>query len=198
MLQVALTGGIGSGKSTVADYFSELGVPIIDMDVIAREITKPAGIAYGGIVSRYGQAILLNDGTIDRSFLRSKIFQDPEEREWLESLLHPLIREQTAIQLNEIDAVYVIIVIPLLVEAKKRFEGIDRVLVVDVDETVQLARVQQRDRQDQAAVQKVLDAQCSREARLAVADDVIHNHGDLADLKQQVAQWHNFYLDVSQ
>jgi len=193
---VALTGGIGSGKSTIANAFAALGVPVIDADVIAREVVEPGSPALQRIAERHGNSILTEQGTLNRPRLREIIFQSPEEKTWLNNLLHPLINARTQ-QLKALTAApYVLWVVPLLVENRLQHQA-NRVLVVDVDEETQLARTIQRDGIDRLQAQNILSAQATRDARLAVADDVIHNSGTPDEALPQVAALHQRYLALA-
>lgn len=197
MLKIGLTGGIGSGKSTVAELFADLGITIIDADVIAREVVQPGSRALKQIAAHFGPGILEADETLNRRALRDKIFDNETERKWLEQLLHPLILEEMRQQSEKAPGTYCILVIPLLLEIAP-YEIIGRILVVDAPETLQAERARQRDQLSQTQIDAILKAQTSRLQRLAVADDVIHNDGSLADLKQQVLKLHNRYLELSQ
>lgn len=191
--RVALTGGIASGKSRVADVFAALGVPIIDSDLIAREVVAPGSAGLAAIRRRFGAEVIAADGTLDRRRLRALVFADAGARTDLEAITHPLIRARMR-QLNATtQGPYVINAIPLLAEGGGR-RDFDRVLVVDCPEELQVARVMSRDRVDEPAARAVLAAQASRAARLALADDVIVNDGDLAQLEQAVRRLHNRYL----
>ncbi|MCG7366001.1 dephospho-CoA kinase [Pantoea sp. ACRSH] len=193
---VALTGGIGSGKSTIANAFAALGVPIIDADVIAREVVEPGSAALQRIAERYGERILTEQGALNRPRLREIIFQSPDEKAWLNNLLHPLINARTQ-QLKALStAPYVLWVVPLLVENGLQHQA-DRVLVVDVDEATQLRRTIQRDGIDRQQAQNILSAQATRSARLAVADDVINNSGTPDEALPQVAALHQRYLALA-
>jgi len=193
---VALTGGIGSGKSTIANAFAALGVPVIDADVIAREVVEPGSPALQRIAERHGSSILTEQGTLNRPRLREIIFQSPEEKTWLNNLLHPLINARTQ-QLKALTAApYVLWVVPLLVENRLQHQA-NRVLVVDVDEETQLARTIQRDGIDRLQAQNILSAQATRDARLAAADDVIHNSGTPDEALPQVAALHQRYLALA-
>lgn len=197
MLIVGLTGGIGSGKSTVADFFAELGVPIIDTDVIARTVVAPGTKALDQIVAQLGSSLLNDDGSLNRANLRELIFDAPEKRTWLESLLHPLIRAETQRQVTQVaDAPYAIVVIPLLTETWPH-PLIERVLVVDCPESAQLERAQARDQDSAERITKIIQQQASRTERLALADDVITNDQDLDHLRQQTKNMHEKYLDIT-
>ncbi len=194
MLSIGLTGGIGSGKSTVSTLFAELGVPVIDADVAAREVVEPGEPALKEIATRFGEEILNPNGTLKRTSLRERVFADPQARKALEAILHPRIRSRMAEQLAALEAPYAILAIPLLVESGGSYE-LDRVLVVDLPEEEQIKRVCRRDGITPEQAEAILQAQCSRSERLAIANDVIENSGDLAALKAQVLTLHRKYLD---
>lgn len=193
---VALTGGIGSGKSTIAGYFAASGVDIIDADVIAREVVEPGTPALQAIIERYGDAILTEEGTLQRSRLREIIFATPDEKNWLNALLHPLINARTQQLKAQAASPYVLWVVPLLVENRLQRQA-DRVLVVDVDEAVQLQRTRQRDGVSLSQAQRILAAQVSREQRLACADDIIDNSGTPEQVLPRVAELHQRYLRLA-
>jgi dephospho-CoA kinase len=194
--RVGLTGGIASGKSTVANLFAGLGVTIIDTDVIAREVVAPGSPLLPKIAGHFGRDVLAADGSLDRRALRQRVFADPAERQWLEQLTHPEIRRLTDERSDAAPGPYSIVAIPLLVETggKDRF---DRVLVVDCAPELQIARLQARDGSTRAQAEAALAAQVSRADRLAVADDVIHNDGDIAHLRDQVEKLHRAYVAAS-
>jgi dephospho-CoA kinase len=194
--RVGLTGGIASGKSTVANLFAALGVTIIDTDVIAREVVAPGSPLLPKIAAHFGPDVIATDGSLDRRALRQRVFADPAERQWLEQLTHPEIRRLTDERSDAAPGPYSIVAIPLLVETggKDRF---DRVLVVDCEPELQLARLQARDGSTRAQAEAALTAQVSRAERLAVADDVIHNDGDIARLRDQVEKLHRAYVAAS-
>ncbi len=194
--RVGLTGGIASGKSTVDDLFAALGVTIIDTDVIAREVVAPGSPLLAKIAEHFGSDMIAADGGLDRRALRQRVFADPAERQWLEQLTHPEIRRLTDERSVSAPGTYSIVAIPLLVETggKDRF---DRVLVVDCEPELQLKRLQARDGSTRAQAEAALAAQVSRAARLAVADDVIHNDGDIARLRDQVEKLHRAYVAAS-
>jgi dephospho-CoA kinase len=197
MLKIGLTGGIGSGKSTVSDIFSQLGVPVIDMDVIARQVVEPGSPALTEITEAFGPSILNQDGCLDRQLLRQRIFESDSDRRKLETILHPLIRAETERQLAELQAAYCIIVIPLLAESGLQ-TFVDRVLVIDTAESLQLKRLMARDRVSDSEAQKILDAQAPRESRLQIAHDVICNDGDLASLQKEVRRLHGQYSRLAE
>lgn len=192
MLKVGLTGGIASGKSTVAQHFETLGVPVLRTDAIARELTAPNTPALEQIKQHFGESYLSAQGTLDRKKLGRYIFSHPDERRWLEQLLHPRIRDVIKAQLRTLKAPYCIIEIPLLTESKN-IDYVDRVLVVDAPKDLQIQRLQQRDQASQEEIENILAAQSSREARLKRADDVILNDGDAAMLLPQIEKLHLFY-----
>ena len=191
---VALSGGIASGKSTIANLFAQLGVPIIDADVIARQVVEIGTDAYKLIVKHFSQEILLPNNEIDRSQLREIIFNNDHERLWLNNLLHPIIQEQTQIQIAQQTAAYVIWVVPLLVE-NNLHNLADRVLMVDTPEQLQLERLIQRDNIDESLAKKMISSQISSQKRLTYADDIIVNNGDLTSLTAQVNKLHQQYLN---
>ena len=191
---VALSGGIASGKSTIANLFAQLGVPIIDADVIARQVVEIGTEAYKLIVKHFSQEILLPNNEIDRSQLRDIIFNNDHERLWLNNLLHPIIQEQTQIQIARQTAAYVIWVVPLLVE-NNLHNLADRVLMVDTPEQLQLERLIQRDNIDESLAKKMISSQISSQKRLTYADDIIVNNGDLTSLTAQVNKLHQQYLN---
>lgn len=193
---VALTGGIGSGKSTVANAFANLGVPLVDADIIARQVVEPGMPALMDIASRYGETILYTDGTLNRAALREKIFSEPQEKAWLNSLLHPMIQQETQRQLANIDEPYVLWVVPLLVENGLHHHA-NRVLVVDVAPEIQLARTMARDGVTRQQAEHILASQVSRQQRLACADDIIDNSGDPIVIAPQVASLHQQYLKLA-
>ncbi len=195
-LVIGLTGGIGSGKSSVTALFAELGVPIIDADSVAREIVAPGEPALQEITSRFGLEILNPTGQLDRKQLRERIFHDQEARRDLEQILHPRIRERMLQHLDTTDAPYVILSIPLLVESQYDYR-LDRIVVVDASEQQQLERASLRDEAKIEQIEAAMAAQCSRQERLAAADDVIDNSGTFEQLRIQVQQLHEKYLDMS-
>jgi len=196
--RVALTGGIASGKSTVANLFAARGIPVIDTDLIAREVVEPGQPALAEIVETFGPGVLDADGRLDRPHLREKIFADPSARSRLEAILHPAIRrtmERQSLQAATLGP-YQVLVIPLLAEGG-RSDHVDRVLVVDVPESHQIERLVVRDKVSQDHAAAALRAQATRATRLAIADDVIENTGSIGDLQSQVAVLHERYLELA-
>jgi dephospho-CoA kinase len=194
--RVGLTGGIASGKTTVANLFAALGVPIIDTDVLAREVLAPGGSLLTEVIAHFGPSIVSADGKLDRRALRAHVFSDPAERRWLEERTHPAIRALTDARCDAAPGPYSMVAIPLLVETggAARF---DRILVVDVDPAIQLARLQARDGVTSREATDALASQVSRADRLAVADDVIHNDSDVSALRDQVEKLHRRYVDAA-
>ena len=189
---VVLTGGIASGKTTVSDLFVDLGTPVIDTDIIAREIVAPGETALECIVDEFGPEVLQKDGRLDRSFLKTRVFNDDDARTRLERILHPRIMQRVSERLAEVDEPYCVVVIPLYTEIADEF-GADRVLVVDANEDIRLCRLLERDSISRALALNILNAQASREQRLRIADDVITNDGNLAELKTKVRELHDLY-----
>jgi dephospho-CoA kinase len=187
---VGLTGGIGSGKSAAADEFSRLGASVVDTDAIAHEITRPGGVAIPSIRRLFGDVAIARDGAMDRAQVRAIVFADPAARTRLEAVLHPLIREVSAQRVAEATGPYVVLVVPLLVESRDYRSRVDRVVVVDCDESEQVARVRARSGLADEEVRRIIAAQVPRQVRLAAADDVIDNSGTLAALHQQVFSVH--------
>ncbi len=197
MLRVGLTGGIGTGKSTVADLFSERGVPIVDTDLIARQLVEPGMPALEAIRAAFGESVMQAGGALDRAALRKRVFADASARKQLESILHPLIRQAVRQALDALDAPYVVVVIPLLVETDGYGGLLDRILVVDCPEDVQIARVMARSGLSREEVQAILDSQARRSERLDAADDVIANSGSPDALHDTVAQLDTRYRALS-
>lgn len=193
---VALTGGIGSGKSMVANAFAALGVPLVDADIIARQIVQPGSIILGDIVDHFGPTLLHADGSLDRAALRELVFRIPSEKYWLNSLLHPLIKQQTDKLICSIKAPYILWVVPLLIENNLQ-QHANRVLVVDVEPSIQIIRTMIRDRVNYHQVKNIMAAQVSRQQRLAYADDIINNKGRPKDLTDHVVTLHYRYLTLA-
>ena len=194
--RVALTGGIASGKSTVADLFAALGVPVIDTDVIAREVVEPGRPALAQVAEAFGPHVLDAEGRLDRKRMREHIFADPGARRRLEAILHPAIRAEMERQSQAAVGPYQVLVIPLLAEGGRR-DHVDRVLLVDVPEELQIQRVMWRDGVSHDEAQATLNAQATRAQRLAMADDVLRNTGRVDDLREQVAKLHQQFLRLA-
>ncbi len=192
---LGLTGGIGSGKSAAAQCFIDLGIHLVDADQAARWVVEPGRPALAEIARHFGAGVLQADGTLNRSALRELIFKNPQQRVWLESLLHPLIREEISQYLARAESPYAILVSPLLLETTQH-QMVQRVLVIDVPEAVQIQRTVLRDKTNEEQVRAILKAQASREDRLSRADDVIVNDRDPAWLKSEVERLHHFYLTL--
>lgn len=191
---VGLTGGIGSGKTAAANRFADAhGIHVVDTDVKSRVVVEPGRPALARIAERFGDDVLLPDGSLDRPALRARVFADPAQRVWLEELLHPLIRQETERDLASATSPYVLLVSPLLIESGQHRMA-DRVVVVDVPEAIQLARTAARDSVPPEQVRAIMEAQSLREDRLHHADDIILNDGDLAHLYAQVDALHERYV----
>jgi dephospho-CoA kinase len=197
-LRIGLTGGIASGKSTVTQRFAELGVPVIDADVASRNVVEPGKPGLAHVVQRFGGGILDADGRLDRRALRNLIFQDSSLRQALDAILHPLIRADMEREAAQATAPYVVMAIPLLVEGGSAGKRVDRVLVVDADETLQIQRLQARDGSSEQQARAILSSQATRAARLSHADDVLLNAGSVAELRQAVDRLHAQYLQLAQ
>ena len=196
-LRIGLTGGIASGKSTVTQRFAELGVPVIDADVASRRVVEPGTPGLAQVVERFGARVLA-DGQLDRRALRNLIFKDSSLRQALDAILHPLIRAEMERETAQAQGPYVIMAIPLLVEGRGSAKRVDRVLVVDADETLQMQRLQARDGSSEQQAREILASQASRAARLSQADDVLLNAGTVAELRQAVDRLHEQYLQLAQ
>ncbi len=190
-----MTGGIASGKSTVAELFAGLGATVIDTDIIAREVVSPGQPALQEIHDAFGGAVF-NDGVLDRSELRRQIFSDDDARRRLESILHPRIQQETIRQASASGGDYQLIVVPLLTESPLK-DYVDRILVVDCDENIQIERLLARDAESEDQARRILTMQASREERLAIADDVIHNDAGLEATSSQVSALHDTYLAMA-
>lgn len=190
---VALTGGIGSGKSTVADEFAHLGVTVIDADIIARQVVEPGTPALLAIAEKFGPQMINDDGSLNRRRLRERIFAHSEDKAWLNALLHPLIQQETRRQMQASTSPYLLWVVPLLVE-NHLTDKADRVLVVDVPKETQIERTIRRDGVSREHAEHILAAQATREQRLAAADDVIENMGSADAVASHVARLHDKYL----
>lgn len=196
MFKIGLTGGIASGKSTVCQLFAQYGIPIIDADIIARQLVEPKQEAYDEIVSIFGEDARHTDGQLNRQYLRQVIFSDAKAKQQLEAILHPRIRQQLIQQSNNLNAPYCILDIPLLIESNMK-ECVDRILVIDVDLSLQLSRLCKRDKITTDDAQLIINSQVSRQQRLAYADDVISNDNSLEKLTLSVENLHKKYLSLS-
>lgn len=198
MFAVGLTGGIGSGKSTVADLFAAHGVPLVDTDLIAHRITAPHGIAMPQIAAEFGDSFVAADGSLDRVRMRTLVFSDDGARKRLEGITHPLIRAETEREQREAQGPYVIVVVPLLVESGSWKTRVNRVLTVDCSVDTQISRVMSRNGFSREQVLAIIARQATREARLAAADDVIDNdNAPLGALRAQVDAQHRVYLSLA-
>lgn len=194
MYVVAITGGIGSGKTTVANQFAALGIEVVDADLIAREVVEPGTPALAAIASHFGPGILDEQGRLDRRALREWIFSDPAAKSWLNALLHPIIRSEMLRQCAATSSPYCLLVVPLLVE-NRLTELADRVLVIDVDEATQIERTCRRDGVNREQAQAILASQASRSERLAMADDVLDNQsGTTETIRERILALHETYL----
>ena len=191
---VGITGGIGSGKSTVAVLFEKLGIVVADADQASREIVEPGQDAYLAILEKFGNSVLLEDGTLNRAYLRQKIFAEKIDRLWLERLTHGPIMQNLQDKLQSARSAYGIL---MLSTGAGKSPLMDRMIVVDVTPDVQISRVKERDHNDEALIRKIMASQPNREDRLSWADDVIENNGDLASLKQAVYDLHQHYLKLA-
>ncbi len=197
MLKIGLTGGIASGKTAVSDHFSRLGVPIIDTDQISRELVEPGKPALAEIQKQLGDRFICTDGTLNRKLLREHVFNDADARKTLESILHPAIRQEVEHRLSELrNEPYAIVVVPLLTE-NGLTTMVDRILLVDIPEALQVRRVCDRDNISEQQAEMILAAQASRAERKAIADDIIENSGDLQALRQKIEKLHRQYLALS-
>lgn len=193
---VGLTGGIGSGKTTVANLFAELGAAVVDTDAIAHELTGPQGAAMPDIADAFGASVLQPDGSLDRAAMRRLCFSDPAARRRLESILHPMIRSESAARCERADyAPYVLLVVPLLIESGAYRDRVNRLLVVDCDEEQQVSRVMERSGLTAEDVRNIMATQASRADRLAAADDTVVNGGSLEELQAQVLTLHQRYVE---
>ena len=190
---LGLTGGIGCGKTAVSNMLAELGITIVDADIIARQVVEPGTEGLNAIVKHFGTDILNEHGALNRSELRARIFSNAEQKAWLNALLHPLIRTKLITDLKNAQSDYVVLVAPLLFE-----NGLDgychRTLLIDVPKEVQIARTTQRDNISIEQAEQIIDAQMSREHKQKKADDILNNNRDLSDVKQDLLKLHNYYL----
>jgi dephospho-CoA kinase len=191
---VGITGGIGSGKSTVAELFEELGITVADADQASRDIVNPGEAAYLAIVEKFGRSVILNDGTLNRAYLREKIFSKKSDRLWLENLTHRPIMQNLRNTLRHAESAYGIL---MLSTGIGKSPLMHRMIVVDVAPELQISRVKQRDHNDESLIRKIMASQPNREERLSWADDVIENNGDLTSLRQKVYDFHEYYLKLA-
>jgi dephospho-CoA kinase len=194
---VGLTGGIGSGKSAVAEAFGKLGATVVDTDAIAHELTRPGGAAIPEVRRLFGHSLVDGTGAMDRKRMRELVFADAKKKQCLEALLHPLIRAESERRIAAAPGPYVVHVVPLLVESPGFRERYRRVLVVDCPEALQVARVRQRSGLAEDEIRRIIAAQIQRESRLAAADDVIDNSGSIVAMQQRVRQLHEKYLTLA-
>ena len=197
LFSVGLTGGIGSGKTTVANMFAALGASIIDTDLIAHQLSAAGGAAIPAIRAQFGADFITPDGAMDRAKMREHIFADPADKKRLESILHPLIRIETEQAARQAQGIYTIFVVPLLIESGNWVQRVSRVLVVDCPESLQIERVMERNGLVETQVRAIMQQQASRAVRLAAADDVISNEGEAATLAPQVDRLHNLYTALA-
>jgi len=195
VLKIGLTGGIGSGKTTACEIFTELGVPVIDADIIAHDLVKPGMPALEEIIKVFGKEVTLNDGTLDRKTIRDKVFANSNERKKLEDILHPAVYREIAVQVETINSKYCIISIPLLLETDAS-KTVDRVLVIDAPRELQLERALNRDKTNKSDIDAIIDSQISRKDRLSAADDIVYNTGDIDNLRKRVRDLHEFYSSI--
>ena len=196
MFILGLTGGIGSGKSAASKYFRDQGITVVDADVVAREVVEPGQPALIAIKERYGANALLDDGTLNRAWLRAKVFAEPDERKWLESQTHPRIRDSIIVQLSAATSPYAILESPLLFESGQS-ELVARTLVIDVPEEIQVERASSRDRSVEEQIRRIIAAQLPRAERLQRADDAVDNSGNLEALYSQLEPLHQSYLQLA-
>ena len=193
---IGISGGIGSGKTTVTDLFLKQGIEVIDADLIAREVVEPGTPALQKILEKFGSTVVDSSGRLDRAKLRTLVFNDADLKDWLNQLLHPLIRQQMLLQTQHASSPYCLLSVPLLVEGQLH-KQVDRVVIVDVDEETQLQRTLLRDKTNESEIRAIMQSQASRADRLAVADDIIDNNGKAEDLEAQVKQLHTRYLELT-
>jgi dephospho-CoA kinase len=195
VLKVGLTGGIGSGKSTACEIFTELGVPVIDADIIAHNLVKPGMPALEEIIRVFGKEVISNNGTLARKIIRDKIFANNNDRKKLEDILHPAVYREISVQVKNINSNYCIISIPLLLETGAA-KTVDRILVIDVPREQQLERASNRDKTNKNDINAIIDSQISRKDRLSAADDIVDNKGNVKDLRKKICELHEFYSNI--
>jgi dephospho-CoA kinase len=193
---IGLTGGIGSGKSAVANFFQDEGITVIDADELAREVIDKNSPGYKSIVDYFGSKIIDSNGLIDRAFLRKEAFDDDKKKKVLESIIHPLVKDLMTKRIATSNSVYSIIMVPLIFETNS-MSNYNRILAIDCDPKIQLERATLRDNNSNEQIQKIIDSQCSREERLSIANDVIPNNDSLENLKVRSLAMHKFYLGLS-
>ena len=197
MFVLGLTGGIGSGKTAASNFFASLGILVVDADIVAREIVEPGKPAWQAIKDRFGDDALQQDGTLNRAWLRQKVFAEPDERKWLESQTHPRIRDEIISQLAAATSPYAVLASPLLFESRQN-ELADRTLVIDVPEETQVERASHRDSNQAEQIRRIIAAQMPRQERLDRADDSVDNSGSLQDLHQHLRPLHQMYLQLAE
>lgn len=195
MLRIGLTGGIGCGKTTVTDLFIQYGIPVSDADLIAHQLVEPGKPAHQKIIESFGTNILNEDQTLDRAALRQLVFDNPQKKQHLEEIIHPLVYVTMNQWAEKQNSPYVIFSIPLLIETNHQHD-VDRVLVIDAPEAIQIERVQKRNDLSVEEIRKIISTQVSRHERQRAADDLISNEDDIEQLKKQVSKLHNFYLTL--
>ena len=196
MLKIGLTGGIGCGKSSAAKYFLQLGVPVIDADNIAHALVQPGQPALAQIAHTFGTHLILKDGSLHRGLLRDTVFSNPELKQQLEAILHPLVYAEMQHQLDTLTSVYAILSIPLLLETNKQ-NFVDRILIIDCSIEQQIERVACRDQLSRQQIQSIIETQVNRKQRIQAADDIIDNSGFASGLAEQIKKLHNLYLSLS-
>ena len=196
MLKIGLTGGIGSGKSTVAKLFTDLNAPLIDADIIAQQLVKPGKPALSAITKHFGKEVLMPSGMLNRNLLKEIIFTDSEQKKNLETILHPLVYSEIKSQISQLTSPYTIISIPLLIETGME-NFVDRILVIDCSTEIQFVRVKKRDQLSDARINSIITSQASREQRISAANDIIDNSNGTQALAEQVKKLHNLYMDTS-
>jgi len=198
MLKIGLTGGIGSGKTTASHFFEQLGITVIDTDVISREVTSSGGRAIRDILSAFGTAAIDPEGAMDRGYIRDLVFETPLERKRLESILHPIIQEEAIRRIENCGSVYCVISVPLFFESEFWPNLVNRVLTIDAPEDLQITRVQERSALAPDQIKAIIKAQYPREKRLERSDDIIVNTGSLEDLRRAVEKMHRQYLELAE
>lgn len=192
---IGLTGGIGSGKSVAANHFTSHGITVIDADDLAKEVLEFNTHGYNEVLHHFGPSILDQSNFIDRSKLRIEVFNNPDKKQLLESIIHPLVRELMTSRIMLSQSIYSIVMVPLIYESQS-MKSYDRILVLDCDESTQIERASLRDSNPKELIQKIMSTQCSRDQRLSIANDVLPNNGSLASLESKVKELHTFYLGI--